>query len=186
LRNPGATRRGAPLRPLVWGKPRATAKGYFESSGLEGTRSHPAKGLLRAPWAWGNPGATRRGEPPDHWSGENPGPPAKGNLKPTGLGETWSHPAKASLVPPGTGGSSATRRWGIPEPPVIWATGALVRLPGPVGGRAAQRTLSNRRDGVARLGEAPPSHTWRGLVLLCPSRQNRARTDTPPHERGHS
>src|SRR5437899_5552917 len=60
------------------------------------------------------------------------------------------------------------------------APGAFLAL---VGGRAAQRTLRNRRDGAARLGEAPPSHTWRGLVLclpcpvpLCPTGQNRART----------
>src|SRR6516164_8872774 len=50
---------------------------------------------------------------------------------------------------------------------------------GPVGGRAAQRTLSNRRDGAARLGEAPPSHTWRGLVLCLPTHSARLAKTVP-------
>jgi hypothetical protein len=132
--------------------PGATGAGSLRTTGLEKTPSH-GKGVPRAHWAWRNPGATGEGKPCATGAG---------GVMATGAGETPSHPAR-----------------GIPEPPVIWATRPLVRLPAPVGGRAAQRTLSNRRDGVVRLGEAPPSHTWRGLVLLCPSRQNRARTDTP-------
>ena len=72
------------------------------------------------------------------------------------------HPARGSPKPAGDLGD--------------WNTG---RLLAPDGGRAAQRTLRNRRDGVARLGEAAASHTCSGLVLLCPKGQNPARTDTP-------
>src|SRR6516164_5299805 len=97
-----------------------------------------------------------------------------------GAGRTWSrlalgdtpelfgeeefpgHPARGSPKPAGDLGD--------------WNTG---RLLAPDGGRAAQRTLRNRRDGVARLGEAAASHTCSGLVLLCPKGQNPARTDTP-------
>src|SRR6516225_7838443 len=74
---------------------------------------------------------------------------AKGNSRATGSGESRSQP-------------------------VIWATGSQARLLAPEGGRAAQRTLRNRRDGSARLGEAAASHTCSGLVLLCPTGQNRA------------
>jgi hypothetical protein len=93
------------------------------------------------------------------------------------LGETPSH-----LV---TGNSRATRPGESQRQPVIWATGTLARLLAPEGGRAAQRTLRNRRDGAARLGEAPPSQTWRGLVPLCPTGQIApATTRRPGH--GHS
>ena len=73
---------------------------------------------------------------------------AKGNSRATGSGESRSQP-------------------------VIWATGSQARLLAPEGGRAAQRTLRNRRDGSARPGEAAASHTCSGLVLLCPTGQNR-------------
>src|SRR5215467_7793475 len=113
-------------------------------------------------------------------------PSAKGKLEPLGLGgnpgscgekkalshgagNTWSRLALGKLKvigervipgPPGPGESQSQ--------PVIRATGTQARLLAPEGGRAAQRTLRNRRDGVARRGEAAASHTCSGLVLLCP------------------
>jgi hypothetical protein len=102
---------------------------------------------------------------------ESPEPPGEGN--------TGSRPAWGKPRPVGTEESLSHPARGRPEPLVIRATGTPVRLPVLVR-RAAQRTLRNQRDGAARQGEAPPSHTWRGLVPFCPTRQNSARTDTPP------
>src|SRR6266536_4603221 len=48
------------------------------------------------------------------------------------------------------------------------------------GGSDRQRNAllpSDRRVGAARLFEAPPSHTWRGLVLILPSTERRACPD---------
>ena len=102
-------------------------------------------------------------------------PPAEEIFGATRLGGNPGSLAKRTAL--------ATAR-GSPEPPgELVATGTLGAFLALVGGRAAQRTLRNRRDGAARLGEAPPSHTWRGLVLclpsLCPTGQKPARTDTP-------
>src|SRR5215467_4005919 len=92
-----------------------------------------------------------------------------------GAGNTWSRWALGKpkvlwrRVIPGPAGPGESQ-----SQPVIWETGPQARLLAPVGGRAAQRTLRNRRDGSARLGEAAASHTCSGLVLLCPTGQNRA------------
>ena len=119
---------------------------------------------------WGNPG---------HLVIESPEPLVREILGATRLGETPGSLAKRKARATGAGSP--------PSHPVIRSTGAPGAFLALVGSRAAQRTLRNRRDGAVRLGEAPPSHTWRGLVLclpclvpLCPTGQNRGRTDTPP------
>lgn len=101
------------------------------------------------------------------WRKESSEPRRGKYLEPLGFGETQSHWRRVIPGPPGPGESQSQ--------PVIRATGTQARLLAPEGGRAAQRTLRNRRDGVARLGEAAASHTCSGLVLLCPTGQN------PPH-----
>src|SRR5499427_8208651 len=106
------------------------------------------------------------------WRKESSEPRHGKYLEPLGFGETQSLWRRVIPGPPGP--------WESQSQPVIWATGTLARLLAPEGGRAAQRTLRNRRDGVARLGEAAASHTCSGLVPLCPTGQNHARTDTPP------
>ena len=123
-----------------------------------------------SPLTWGKPRSFGEEKALSHWCGKY--------LAPPGLGET---PARWQR------GKPEPRRGEHPSHPVIRSTGTPAAFLALVGGRAAQRTLRNRRDGAARLGEAPPSHTWRGLVLclpclvpLCPTGQNRARTDTPP------
>src|SRR5215470_15024554 len=106
------------------------------------------------------------------WRKESSEPRHGKYLEPLGFGETQSLWRRVIPGPPGPGESQSQ--------PVIWATGPQARLLGPEGGRAAQRTLRNRRDGTARLGEAAASHTCSGLVLLCPTGQKPRRTDTPP------
>src|SRR5215469_14653915 len=106
------------------------------------------------------------------WRKESSEPRHGKYLEPLGFGETQSLWRRVIPGPPGPGESQSQ--------PVIWVTGPLARLLAPEGGRAAQRTLRNRRDGVVRLGEAAASHTCSGLVPLCPTRQNCARIDTPP------
>jgi hypothetical protein len=101
------------------------------------------------------------------WRKESSEPRRGKYLEPLGFGETQSHWRRVIPGPPGPGESQSQ--------PVIRATGTQARLLAPEGGRAAQRTLRNRRDGTARLGEAAASHTCSGLVLLCPTGQN------PPH-----
>jgi hypothetical protein len=154
LGGPGATRRRASAGLRARRDPEPPGKGRPRALRCEEAPSHPAKGKPRAT------GQRRHSEPP---AKRNFAAPAWGQPRAVGNEKTLTHPAR-----------------GTPEPLVIRATGAPVKVTAPVGGRAAQRTLSNRRDGAARQGEAPPSHTWRGLVLLCPTRQNHARTDTPP------
>src|SRR5215469_12794397 len=100
------------------------------------------------------------------WRKESSEPRHGKYLEPLGFGETQSLWRRVIPGPPGPGESQSQ--------PVIWATGPQARLLAPEGGRAAQRTLRNRRDGSARLGEAAASHTCSGLVLLCPTGENRA------------
>src|SRR6516165_4137152 len=100
------------------------------------------------------------------WRKESSEPRRGKYLEPLGFGETQSLWRRVIPGPPGPGESQSQ--------PVIWATGPRARLLAPEGGRAAQRTLRNRRDGSARPGEAAASHTCSGLVLLCPTGQNRA------------
>ena len=107
---------------------------------------------------------------------ESSEPPAEEILGATWLGGNPGLVGKEEILKP---------RRGSPEPPGdLVATGVPGAFLALVGGRAAQRTLRNRRERAARLGEAPVSHTYRGLVPclppLCPTGQNRARTDTPP------
>jgi hypothetical protein len=148
------------LGPLARGHPEPPGAGERSGSLTWGrTLSHPARRNLEAS-VRGQPRAFAKEKTPTHRRrGSEPLPRGRPRGHRQG---TPSHPARGNPEPPGSG---------RPEPR---------QLLGPVGGRAAQRTPSNRRDGVARLGEAPPSHTWRGLVLLCPTSQNQARTDTPP------
>jgi hypothetical protein len=118
--------------------------------------------------------------------------PVRGKPRAVGREMILSHPARGTPRAAGKGVLGAFGRWALSGPsgagapratgePGDWHTGQAHRSGywAPVGGRAAQRTLSNQRDGVARLGEAPPSHVWRGLVPLCPTLRSRARTDTP-------
>ena len=194
LRQEGARRhrRGGDSKPPVRGKPRATR--YWadsRASGLGkrsvppgegearkgGPRSHPAKGKLFRLW--------RRGNPESRAEKKALSRSAKGKLEPFGLGATPVNWRKKALSHPGGGNTWRYQAWGqprpvgkeespshgaeSPEPPSeLVATGPLGVFLVLVGSRAAQLTLRNRRDGVARLGEAPPSHTWRGLVLCLP------------------
>jgi hypothetical protein len=187
---PRATGAGKTSKYVAEGKPRVVCG--EESSGPS------AKGKLQVVWRRGNPELRNEKKALSH--------PAKGKLEPFGLGETpvnWqrkalSHWLRKCSALPGLGetpGSLAKRKSashgaGSPEPPGdLVATGAPGAFLALVGGRAAQRTLRNRRERAARLGEAPVSHTYRGLVPclppLCPTGQNRGRTDTPPRP-GHS
>ncbi len=201
---PGGTRchpaRGEPARgnfgPPAQGKLRRyVAEGKPRVRCGEESSGPPAKGKLQIVRRRGNPELRDEKKALSH--------PAKGKLEPFDLGKPRSFGEKKALshwcgkylAPPGLGETPARWQRGKPEPrrgehpshPVIRSTGTPGAFLALVGGRAAQRTLRNRRDGAARLGEAPPSHTWRGLVLclpclvpLCPTGQNRARTDTPP------
>jgi hypothetical protein len=182
---PRAIGAGKTSKYVAEGKPRVVCG--EESSGPS------AKGKLQV--------VRRRGNPELHNEKKALSHPAKRKLEPFGLGETpvnWqkkalSHWLRKYSAPPGLGetpGSlvkrkSASHGAGSPEPPGdLVATGVPGAFLALAGGRAAQRTLRNRRERAARLGEAPVSHTYRGLVPclppLCPTGQNRARTDTPP------
>ncbi len=203
--NPGATARGATPSQPGKGQTPGHWPGRAPSHRRRGNSPPPGEGGNPGTTGNGPPRATGAGQSSATRRGGNPEPPATGDLGPLarenpespGDGETSGHRHEGTPEPPGE--EETLRRWrrgrppasrqrensqppgkGNPEPPGIRATGTPVRLLGPVGGRTAQRTLSNRRDGAGRLGEAPPSHTWRGLVPLCPTRQNRAGTDTPP------
>jgi hypothetical protein len=198
--------RGDPARgnlgPVAQGKLRGLwRRGNPESCAEKKALGRRRKGKLQI--------ARRRGNPESRDEKKALSHPAKGKLDPFDLGETPGHLVKESPEPPVREILGATRLGGNPgllakrtaratgagsppSHPVIRSTGAPGAFLALVGGRAAQRTLRNRRDGAVRLGEAPPSHTWRGLVLclpclvpLCPTGQNRARTTRRPR-RGHS
>jgi len=198
LRQEGARRhrRGGNSRPPVRGKPRASGEEETPSHRCGGNPGPPGTGQTLGPLALGNvrchpvrgkparaaPGATRRrenfsgcggGETPSHVRrrkllGATPVNWRKKALSHPGGGNTWRYQAWGQPRPVGKE-ESPSHGAESPEPPSeLVATGPLGVFLVLVGSRAAQLTLRNRRDGVARLGEAPPSHTWRGLVLCLP------------------
>ena len=128
---PGNGERPQAIWPGEISKPRQ--RGHLGPTGLEGPQSHPGTGEPSGHWSGENPGPSGNGTPRAHWA-RGTRSHRRGSLRTTGL-EKPGPSAKASLVPlaqgdpppPARGKPRATGK-GIPEPPVIWATGPLVRL----------------------------------------------------------